>query len=128
MPPGHACHAVLNRFALWGVVRGVHTVVFIDLTYLAARLRSMSDAPVHRLRSWQQSNTESLIELLASLRSAEKLRAEPAVESQVCLDLPQGRMLDVSLLVDQPLSPLMSNLPRLLPARNPLQLNGAQSL
>ena len=125
MPPGHACHAVLNRFALRGVVRGVHTVVFIDLTYLASRLRSVSDAPVHRLRSWQQSNTESLIELLASLRSAEKLRAEPAVGSQVCLDLPQGRML-----VDQPLSPssLVSNLPCLLPAHDPLQLNGAQSL
>ena len=83
----------------------------------------MSDAPVHRLRSWQQSNTESLIELLASLRSAEKLRAEPAVESQVCLDLPQCRML-----VDQPLNPLVGNLPRLLPAHDPLQLNGAQSL
>jgi hypothetical protein len=54
------------------------------------------------LRSWQQSNTESLIELLASLWSAEKLRAKPAMGWQLCLDLPQGRML-----VDQPLGPLV---------------------
>jgi len=54
---------------------GSMPIVFVDLTCLASRLGSVADAPVRRLRSWQQSNTESFIELLASLWSAEKLRA-----------------------------------------------------
>jgi hypothetical protein len=115
------CSSALLRHAEccpWG-----HTVVFVDSAYLASRLRSVSDAPVRRLRSWQQSNTESLIELLASVGSAEKLRAKPAMGSQLCLDLPQGRVL-----VDQPLSPLVISLPCLLSGLAPLQLNGAQSL
>ncbi len=106
MPPGHACHAVLHRFAWRSAVHGVHTIVFVDLTYFASRLGGVADAPVRRLWSWQQSNAESFIELLASLWGAEKLRAKPAMWPQLCLDLPQGRML-----VDQPLCPLVMGLP-----------------
>jgi hypothetical protein len=93
------CSSALLRHAEcrpWGPYCRVRR---LDIPCIAPQ-KCVSDAPVHRLRSWQQSNTESLIELLASLWSTEKLRAKPAMGSQLCLDLPQGRML-----VDQPLGP-----------------------
>ncbi len=61
--------------------------------------------------------------MLASLWSAGKLRAKPAMGSQLCLDLPQGRML-----VDQPLGPLVIDLRCLHPALAPLHLNDARGL
>ena len=105
----------------WGPYGRVHK---LDIPCSAPqKCVECSSPPAAVVAAVEYRLAESLIELLASLRSAGKLRAEPAVESQVCLDLPQCRML-----VDQPLNPLMSNLPCLLPAHNPLQLNGAQSL